>query len=360
METAPWIDVDNISINESIINNHISILHALRNTAFEKSSHESTKMVNKHLAKYPPGQYNNGDQVYIKVYGKDERLKRGGKSVKAPRVFEGMICKCDPSNYRYKVEFTNHTGQKTKEWIKVNDITSRSYEKEKQKKAKAKSRPTVPVKTVNSSFKIQEHSQSRLRDNYKQMQKIIFESIQLRRNEDDRQSNLLENANKLSLEINSNNPEGENCMFYALSHQLLTHGIDISHKRIRKRIVDFLSTNPSLRLGTGRTVNFEDFISHRYGWNSYLSELSMDGTWGDYLTLIAAANVFSIRITVVSSIPDAPVTVIKPVETSRNINIYLDHLHELHYISLIPMEENRPEELCHILWTDGTKHKPYV
>ena len=117
-------------------------------------------------------------------------------------------------------------------------------------------------------------------------------------------------------------------------------------------------TNPSLRLGTGRTVNFEDFISHRNGWNSYLSELSMDGTWGDYLTLIAAANVFSIRITVVSSISDAPVTVIEPVETSRNINIYLGHLHELHCISLIPMEENRPEELCHIcgMMAPSTSH----
>ena len=96
-----------------------------------------TKMVNKRLAKYLPSQYNNGNQVYIKVFGKDERLKRGGKSIKAPRVFE-FICECDPSNYRYKVELTNHTGKKTKEWIKVNDITSRSYEKEKQKKAKAK------------------------------------------------------------------------------------------------------------------------------------------------------------------------------------------------------------------------------
>ena len=190
------------------------------------------------------------------------------------------------------------------------------------------------------------------------MRKIIFESIQLRGTEDDRQSNLLENANKLSLEIHSNNPGGGNCMFYALSLQLLTHGIDTSHKRIWKRIVDFLRTNPSLRLGTGRIVNFEDFISHRNGWNSYLSELSMDRTWGGYLTLIAAANVLSIRITVVSSIPDAPIRVIEPVETSRNINIYLGDLHELHYMGLIPMEENRPAELCHIcgLIAPNTSH----
>ena len=339
-ETAPWIDTENINIDEDKVNEHVAILHTLRKSAFLKSSCESSKMVNRRLAKFPPSQYHNGDEVYIKFYGKDSRVKRGGKCIKAPRVFEGVICQSDASNYRYKVEFINHVGKKTKEWIKVNDITSRSYEKEKKKKTKARS--LISPKTKES----RKQSPVSLMESYEQMQKNILETIQLKRTEENRQSTLLRNAQRMSLEFHSDNQGGGNCMFYALSHQLLTYGIDLNYQQIRHRIVEFLRTNPSLQLSNGVTVNFENFIHHRNGWNSYLTELSMDGTWGDYLTLMAAANIFHMRITVVSSILDAPPTIIEPVESSDNINIYLGHLHEFHYISLIPMAETSSLELC--------------
>ena len=49
----------------------------------------------------------------FKFYGKDARLKRGGKSIKAPRVFEVVTCESDSSNYRYNVEYTNQVVMKT-------------------------------------------------------------------------------------------------------------------------------------------------------------------------------------------------------------------------------------------------------
>ena len=168
-------------------------------------------MVSRRLAKFPGSLYHNGKEVYIKIYGKDSGVKRGGKSIKAPRVFEAVICQSHASNYRYKVEFINFVGMKTKEWIKVNEITSRKYEKEKKKKTKARS--LIPAKTKESRIQ----SPVNLMESYKQMQKNILETIQ---------------------------------------------------------------NQPLIQLSNGITVNFEDSIHHKNGWNSYLTELSIDGTWG--------------------------------------------------------------------------------
>ena len=113
------------------------------------------------------------------------------------------------------------------------------------------------------------------------------------------------------------------------------------------RIVELLRTDPSLQLSNGVTNNFEDFIYHRNGWNSINGsmDVSMDGTWGDYLTLMAAVNIFNMRITVVSSMLYAPPTIIEPVKSSYNINIYLGLLHEFPCISLIPMAETTSLEV---------------
>ena len=51
---------------------------------------------------------------------------------------------------------------------------------------------------------------------------------------------------------------------------------------------------------------------------------------------MTSANVFTTKITVVS---DISATIIEPMDSSHNINIdiYLGHLHEFHYVSLIIM-----------------------
>ena len=58
------------------------------------------------------------------------------------------------------------------------------------------------------------------------MQKGILETIQLKITEENRQSTLLRNAQRMSLAFHSDNQGGGNFMFYALSHQSLTYGID--------------------------------------------------------------------------------------------------------------------------------------
>ena len=96
-ETAPWIETENINIDEDKVNEHVGILHALRKSAFQQYSQESSKTVNRRLAKLQPSQYHNEDEICIKFYGKDSRVMRGGKSFKALRIFEGAICQSDAS-----------------------------------------------------------------------------------------------------------------------------------------------------------------------------------------------------------------------------------------------------------------------
>ena len=97
-------------------------------------------------------------------------------------------------------------------------------------------------------------------ENYKQMNKNIFETIQLERTEENRQSTFLRNAQRMSLEFHTDNEGGDNCMFYALSRQLLTYGININYQQMIHRINEFLRTNLSLQLSNGVTDNFEDLM----------------------------------------------------------------------------------------------------
>ena len=64
-----------------------------------------------------------------------------------------------------------------------------------------------------------------------------------------------------------------------------------------------------------------------------------DGTWGDHLILHAAANCFTTCIHVISSLPHHDDVMICPEHDVTGGNrLVLGHMHELHYVSLIPPE----------------------
>ena len=58
--------------------------------------------------------------------------------------------------------------------------------------------------------------------------------------------------------------EGGDCMFYALQHQLLTHGIEIDASIIRQQVVEFLGSDPTLTTPDGNVVTFSDFIHNKW------------------------------------------------------------------------------------------------
>lgn len=71
--------------------------------------------------------------------------------------------------------------------------------------------------------------------------------------------------------------------------------------------------------------------------------MANDSVWGDHITLIAAAEVFRVKVWILSSIELpanstlSPVTIIEPrgqVEKS----VFLGHWHERHYSSLVADE----------------------
>ena len=62
-----------------------------------------------------------------------------------------------------------------------------------------------------------------------------------------------------------------------------------------------------------------------------------DSTWGDHVILRGAANCFRTCIHVISSLPHRyDVMVCPEFDVTGSNRLVLGHLHELHYVSLIP------------------------
>ena len=67
--------------------------------------------------------------------------------------------------------------------------------------------------------------------------------------------------------------------------------------------------------------------------------MEQDGAWGDHVILCAAANYFETCICVVSGLShshDVIITPHSPVDESKPL--VLGHIHEVHYVSLQPMQ----------------------
>nr|XP_058942270.1 uncharacterized protein LOC131770568 [Pocillopora verrucosa] len=129
-----------------------------------------------------------------------------------------------------------------------------------------------------------------------------------------------------------------NCMFYALSEQLeIVKGIKIPHGELRQNLVQYLRGNPKLPDGT----DLFDFVHGHQTWTEYLVHMEQDGAWGDHVILCAAANYFETCIRVVSSLShsnDVIITPHCPVDESKPL--VLGHIHEMHYVSLQPVQGN--------------------
>ena len=85
------------------------------------------------------------------------------------------------------------------------------------------------------------------------------------------------------------------------------------------------------------------FVDGYPSWADYLRNMSADGTWGDHLTLFAAANCFKTSIRVVSSLSrDHDVTIsLECGDDSGNV-LTLGHVNQNHYVSLLPIPGKSP------------------
>lgn len=132
-------------------------------------------------------------------------------------------------------------------------------------------------------------------------------------------------------------PDG-NCQFGSFSHQLT--GEEKHHALFRKAVCTWLRKNSNFELEKGSYIR--DFLDNRFSsWEDYCNYMSQDKVWGDHITLIAMANLFGVRINILTSIKlppgTNPMTVIEPKEVYQQKEVYLSHWHEAHYNSLLPL-----------------------
>ena len=127
------------------------------------------------------------------------------------------------------------------------------------------------------------------------------------------------------------NPPGDgNCQFGALCFWLNQLGIHRSSETIRKEIVEYLTNHPNNIEG----LPLELFAA--MPWPEYLEAMARDGTYGDHITLQAAADIYSIEIYVASSLgPDAAIV------TSPSASIPIARIHLGHYA-----EDHREHYVC--------------
>lgn len=142
-------------------------------------------------------------------------------------------------------------------------------------------------------------------------------------------------------------PDG-NCQMRAISDQIF--GDENRYQEVRQKIMNWLSVHEKFAVDDDGGATLGDFIDRDQfpKWNSYISYMSQNGAWGDHITLLGAAESYGVNITVLSNVEgnaaDQYITFIKPKSTKPTKNIYLSHWHEMHYNSLYPVNQAKPQE----------------
>jgi len=130
-----------------------------------------------------------------------------------------------------------------------------------------------------------------------------------------------------------------NCQFASCADQFFDDPDKCTE--VRQAVVEWLKKNQHYRLPNGTTIG--DYLQTEFfpTWNDYVHYMSQDKIWGDHFTLLAIAEVYQTKIVIVSSMDVDPgidpFTVIVPQKWTKTI--YISHLHELHYSSLCPDDE---------------------
>jgi len=125
-----------------------------------------------------------------------------------------------------------------------------------------------------------------------------------------------------------------NCQFSSCADQLF--GDPDRHPEVRKAAVEWLRDHADYKLPNSTMIG--DYLQTEFfpAWEDYIEYMGQNGIWGDHFTLLAIAEVYKIKIVIVSSMDVDPgidpFTVIVPKHWNQTI--YISHLHELHYSSL--------------------------
>ena len=111
-----------------------------------------------------------------------------------------------------------------------------------------------------------------------------------------------------------------NCQFRALADQLYRD--QGRHAEVRAAVIGQLRREPDA---------YSVFVTE--SWEAYVSRMASPGTWGDHLTLQAAADVFAVRICLLTSYKDSFVVDITPRSGEPRQTLWLSFFAEVHYNS---------------------------
>ncbi|KAB2031548.1 hypothetical protein E1A91_D05G319700v1 [Gossypium mustelinum] len=117
-----------------------------------------------------------------------------------------------------------------------------------------------------------------------------------------------------------------NCQFRSLSDQL--YRSQDHHKFVRQQVVYQLKSNSEM---------YEGYVPMAYG--DYLKKMNKNGEWGDHVTLQAAADLYGVKIFVLTSFKDTCYIEILPHDQKSERIIFLSFWAEVHYNSICPEEE---------------------
>nr|XP_043631814.1 OVARIAN TUMOR DOMAIN-containing deubiquitinating enzyme 12-like [Erigeron canadensis] len=117
-----------------------------------------------------------------------------------------------------------------------------------------------------------------------------------------------------------------NCQFRALSDQVYRSAEH--HEFVRQQIVDQLESHAEI---------YEGYVPMVY--SDYLKNMAKVGEWGDHVTLQAAADLYGIKIFVITSFKDTCYIEIVPSVQRSNRVIFLSFWAEVHYNSIHPDED---------------------
>lgn len=123
-----------------------------------------------------------------------------------------------------------------------------------------------------------------------------------------------------------------NCQFRALSDQLFSN--PEKHGHVRKAVVSQLKKYPEL---------YGQYAMEKYG--DYVKKMGKSGEWGDHITLQAAADVWGMKISLMTSFKDKFLIEIMPRDRKEpRGELWLSFWAEVHYNSIYAVEDVPLEE----------------
>lgn len=117
-----------------------------------------------------------------------------------------------------------------------------------------------------------------------------------------------------------------NCQFRALSDQV--YRTTEHHQFVRQQIVNQLKLHADI---------YEGYVPMAY--DDYLKNMAKVGEWGDHVTLQAAADLYGIKVFVITSFKDTCYIEIVPSILRSNRVIFLSFWAEVHYNSIYPVDD---------------------